>query len=78
MSKLALVDVARVEPEDVECHGVSARELLELRGNRDAMSAAALDRWLVESGFAELSGEPGRLSPTACALEVAEGLDLLG
>src|SRR5262245_2553190 len=42
-----LVDVVRGE-ENVS-HGVTARELLELSGNREAMGAIELERWLVES-----------------------------
>src|SRR6185436_2995973 len=47
VAQSALVDVVR--GEDVS-HGVTARELLELGGNRDAMSVSSLERWLLESG----------------------------
>jgi hypothetical protein len=50
-------------------HGVTARELLELRGNRDVMSANELERWLLESGFAEPNGEPHRFVSPLCVRE---------
>ena len=60
-------------------HGVRAHELLELRPESARwISASALERWLIESGFAEPNGEPGRLVPTNLAIEVAGALDFLG
>jgi hypothetical protein len=76
VAQSALVDVVRGE-RDVS-HGVTARELLELSGNRDAISAASLERWLLESGFAEPNSEPGRLVPTKRPIEVGATLALLG
>jgi hypothetical protein len=75
VAQSALVDVVRGE-RDVS-HGVTARELLELSGNRDAISAASLERWLLESGFVEPNGQPGRLVPTPLALEIAGDLRFL-
>jgi hypothetical protein len=72
----ALVDVVRGEA-DVS-HGVSAAQLLELRPESARwITATALERWLLESGFAELSGESDRLVPTALAIEVAADLRFL-
>jgi hypothetical protein len=57
---------------EIETHrGVSAAELLARRADSQRwISASALERWLVESGFAETNGEPGRLVPTQLAIEV--------
>ena len=59
-------------------HGVTARELLELRAeSRRWITPTALEAWLVESGFAEPNGEPGRLVPTQRAFEIVGLLDFL-
>jgi len=57
---------------EIETHrGVSAAELFARRADSQRwISASALERWLVESGFAETNGEPGRLVPTQLAIEV--------
>ena len=75
VAQSALADVVRGEHVS---HLVTARELLELGGNRDAMSVSSLERWLLESGFAQPNGEPGRLVPTKRAIEVGATLALLG
>jgi hypothetical protein len=74
-SESALVDAVRGEA-DVS-HGVTARELLELRAESARwISATALERWLLDEGLAIEDGAPGRLLPTQRALEIAEGLDV--
>jgi hypothetical protein len=73
--QLALADAAPA----VERRSVSARGLLDLRAeSRRWITAHALERWLVESGFAEPNGEPGRLVPTQRAFEIVGLLDFLG
>ena len=75
MPQLALADA----PIEVEHHGVTARELLNLRAeSRRWITAHALEAWLVSQGFAESNGEPGRLVPTKRAIEVGGTLALLG
>ena len=83
MAQSALVDVVRGEADVSQAaapcsHGVTTRELLELSGNRDVMSAASLERWPLEAGLAETNGEPGLLVPTMRAFVLSEGLDFLG
>jgi hypothetical protein len=52
-------------------HGVTAAELLDRRADSQRwITATALELWLVENGFAEPNGEPGRLVPTQLAIEV--------
>lgn len=66
-------------PIEVERRGVTARELLDLRDDfRGALTAHALERWLVESGFAETNAEPGRLVPTQLAIEIGGVFEFLG
>jgi hypothetical protein len=78
VSQLALADVARIESEDVERHGVRARELLDVRvESRRWITASALETWLLEQGFAEPNGEPGRLVPTKRAIALAGAIDFL-
>jgi hypothetical protein len=78
MPQLALAYVARIESEDVESHGVTARELLDLRSeSRRWITPTALEAWLVASGFAEPNGGPGRLVPTQRAFEIVGLLDFL-
>ena len=76
MAQIALVDVVRSRIACSRSHGVTARELLELGGNRDVMSAASLEHWLLENGFAELIDEH-ELVPTPLALEIAGDLRFL-
>jgi hypothetical protein len=72
--QLALADA----PIEVERHGVTARELLDLRPESCRwIIALALETWLLEQGFAEPNGEPGRLVPTQRAFEIVGLLDFL-
>lgn len=63
-----------------ERYGVTADELLELQPPyfRERMNATALEAWLVDAGFAEPNGIPGRLVPTELGIEVGGALGFLG
>jgi len=58
-------------------HGVTARQLLELRSESARwITATALETWLLEGGFAEPNGEH-ELVPNPLAIEVASDLGFL-
>ena len=55
--------------------GVTAAELVERSPHRNgstALSAGELERWLLEAGFAEPNGAPGRLVPTDRARDLVK------
>ena len=74
MLEIALVDVG-----ERQAHvGVTARELLELSGNLEFLSASSLEAWLLDEGLAEPNGAPDRLVPTQRAFEIIGLLDFFG
>ena len=60
--------------------GVTAAELLQLRRGRSlrVLSPGGLEAWLLDSGFAQRNGQPGRLVLTPLGQWVGGSLAFLG
>ena len=63
--------------------GVTAAELLQLRRGRSlrslrVLSPGGLEAWLLDSGFAQRNGQPGRLVPTPLGQWVGGSLAFIG
>ena len=76
MSDPALVGSSSIPPSAA---GVTAAELVEPPPTKTAarLSAAELERWLLEAGLAEPNGAPGRLVPTDRAFDLVKALTWL-
>jgi hypothetical protein len=72
--------IPALAPGDIDRrhHGATARQLLDRRKNRQRLSAAELERWLVDAGFAERADLSGRLVATELGNQVGGCLGFLG
>jgi hypothetical protein len=68
--------IGRPEPAHVEralrAPGITAAELLAVGGRARSLTAAELERWLLDAGLA--TNGDGLLRPTALRLELGAGL----
>ena len=60
--------------------GVTAAELLQHRWGRSLrrLSPGGLEAWLLDSGFAQRNGQPGRLVPTPLGQWVGRSVAFIG